>query len=99
MANGFITLIDEVDKKVEVGAEDALKWLRGAQGKVSQEAPAVLAGLGTLGGSIETALADAAAISANPMQLILNFGTDVKDFAAVWPAIKAFLLTLGVTVK
>ena len=43
-------ILVNIEKGIEVGAEDVLKWLTGAE-KVLHAAPAVIAALATLGGS------------------------------------------------
>lgn len=83
---------------IEADASKVLKWITGEASKVESAGPAVLAGLGTLAGAVEKALADTAGAAANPASLLLTLGTDVSDFKAVWPDIKAFLATLGIKV-
>ena len=75
-----------IEKGIEVAAEDALSFITGANAKVQTGGPGAIAGLGVLLGAVEKALADAAAVSANPASLTLTFGSDVKDIEAVWPA-------------
>jgi hypothetical protein len=82
----------EIGKGVEVGAEDLLKWVSGAQ----KAAPTVLAALGVLAAAVAKSLADAEATSANPSSLTITLATDVTDFKASWADAVKFLETLGV---
>jgi hypothetical protein len=83
-----------IEKGVEVGAEDVLKWLTGAE-KVIQAAPAVIAALATLAGAMEKPLAELAGAAANPLNIPLDIQT-AEDLKATWPQVKAFLGSLGV---
>lgn len=90
MANIFVN----IEKGIEIGATDALKWLAGAN-KGLQAAPAVVAALATLIGAIDKPLTDVAAVAVNPLNIPLDIQT-VADLKAVWPQVKSFLTTLGV---
>jgi hypothetical protein len=90
MANIFVN----IEKGVEIGAEDALRWLSGAN-KALQAAPAVVAALATLIGAVEKPLSELAGAAANPLNIPLDVET-VADLKAVWPQLEAFLKTLGV---
>ena len=90
MANILVS----IEKGIEIGAEDALKWLTGA-GKALSVAPTVVAALGTLFGQLEAPLSDAAAVAANPLNIALDVET-VTDLKSVWPDIKQFLTSIGV---
>jgi hypothetical protein len=90
MANIFVS----IEKGIEVGAADALKWLTGAT-KALTVAPTVVAALGILFGQLEKPIADAAAVAANPLNISLDIQT-VSDLKTVWPDIKQFLTTIGV---
>ena len=90
MANIFVN----IEKGIEIAAEDALKWLTGAS-KALSVAPTVVAALGTLFGQLETPLSDIAAAAVNPLNISLDVQT-VNDLKAVWPDIKQFLTTIGV---
>lgn len=87
-------ILVNIEKGIEIGAEDALKWLTGAN-KTLQAAPAVVAALATIIGAVEKPIADAAAVAANPLNIPLDVQT-VTDLRAVWPQVKQFLSTLGV---
>ena len=87
-------ILVNIEKGIEIGAEDALKWLTGAN-KALQAAPAVVAALATLVGALEKPLADLAGAAVNPLNIALDMQT-VNDLKAVWPQLKSFLETLGV---
>ena len=90
MANILVNL----EKGIEIGAEDALKWLSGAN-KTLKATPAVIAALATLIGAVEKPLAEVAGVAANPLNIPLDIQT-VNDLKAVWPEVKQFLTTFGV---
>ncbi|MGA7108494.1 MAG: hypothetical protein WBV28_13720 [Terracidiphilus sp.] len=90
MANVLVN----IEKGIEIGAEDALRWLSGAN-KALQAAPAVVAALATLIGAVEKPLSELAGAAANPLNIPLDVET-VADLKAVWPQLEAFLKTLGV---
>ncbi|HWE87225.1 MAG TPA: hypothetical protein VG267_19925 [Terracidiphilus sp.] len=83
-----------IEKGIEVGAEDALKWIAGA-GRAVKAAPAVIAALGTLVGALDKPLTELAAAAANPLNISLDIQT-ANDLKTVWPEVKQFLNTLGV---
>lgn len=83
-----------IEKGIEVGAEDTLKWLAGA-GRLIKAAPTVIAALGTLVGALDKPLTDLAAAAANPLNISLDIQT-AQDLKTVWPDVKQFLTTLGV---
>ena len=86
-------ILVNIEKGVEIGAEDALKWLTSAD-KALHAAPAVVAALATVG-AVEKPLAELAGAAANPLNIALDIQT-VTDLKAVWPDVKAFLVSLGV---
>jgi hypothetical protein len=90
MANIFVS----IEKGIEIGAQDALKWLTGAS-KALSIAPTVVAALGTLFGQLETPIADFTAAAVNPLNISLDVQT-VNDLKAVWPDIQQFLTSIGV---
>jgi hypothetical protein len=90
MANILVS----IEKGIEIGAEDALRWLTGAD-RALKAAPAVIAGLAILLAAVEKPLAEATAVSANPLNIPLDLQT-ARDIRAVWPDLKQFLTTLGV---
>jgi len=90
MANILVS----IEKGIEIGAADALRWLAGADRAV-KAAPGVIAALGTLIGALEKPITDVSAVAGNPLNIPLDIQT-VKDIQAVWPDVKQFLHTLGV---
>ncbi|MDR3455137.1 MAG: hypothetical protein P4L96_20420 [Rhodoferax sp.] len=87
-------ILVNIEKGIEIGAEDALKWLTGAN-KTLQAAPAVVAALATLVSAVEKPITEVAAVATNPLNLALDVQT-VTDLRAAWPQVKQFLSTLGV---
>jgi hypothetical protein len=87
-------ILVNIEKGIEIGAEDALKWLSGAN-KAMQATPAVVAALATLVGAVEKPLSELAGAAANPLNIPLDLQT-VTDLKAIWPQLQAFLGTLGV---
>jgi hypothetical protein len=90
MANILVS----IEKGIEIGAEDALKWLAGAD-RTLKAAPSVIAALATLIGAVDKPLLDASAVVANPLNIPLDIQT-VRDIKAVWPEVRQFLASLGV---
>jgi len=90
MANILVNL----EKGIEIAAEDALKWLKGADSTL-KVAPTVVAALGTLFGQLEKPLGEAAGAAANPLNIALDVET-ANDLKAVWPDLQQFLTTIGV---
>lgn len=90
MANILVNL----EKGIEIGAEDALKWLTGAN-KALHAAPAVVAALATLLGAVEKPLSELAGAASNPLNIVLDVQT-ATDLKAVWPEVKQFLASLGI---
>ena len=87
-------ILVNVEKGIEIGAADALKWLTGAN-KALKAAPQVVAALATLIGAVEKPLSELAGAAANPLNIPLDIQT-ATDLKAVWPDVLAFLTTLGV---
>lgn len=87
-------ILVNIEKGIEIGAEDVLKWLIGAE-KVLHAAPAVVAALATMVAAMEKPLAELAGAAANPLNIPLDIQT-AKDLKASWPQVKAFLSSLGV---
>lgn len=87
-------ILVNIEKGIEIGAEDVLKWLSGGE-KVLHAAPAVIAALATLAVVMEKPLAELAGAAANPINIPLDIET-AKDLKATWPAVKAFLTSLGI---
>ncbi|HET7104490.1 MAG TPA: hypothetical protein VFI20_10430 [Terracidiphilus sp.] len=87
-------ILVNIEKGIEIAAEDALKWLTGAH-KTLNAAPEVIAALATLLGAVEKPLAELAGAAANPLNIALDVQT-ATDLKAVWPQVKSFLKTLGI---
>ena len=87
-------ILVNIEKGIEIAAEDALKWLTNAN-KTLQAAPAVVAALATLLGAVEKPLSEVAGAVANPLNIALDVET-VTDLKAVWPQVLSFLATIGV---
>lgn len=90
MANILVNL----EKGIEIGAEDALKWLTGAN-QALHAAPAVVAALATLLGAVEKPLGELVGVASNPLNIVLDVQT-ATDLKAVWPEVKQFLASLGI---
>jgi hypothetical protein len=87
-------ILVDIEKGIEIGAKDALRWLIGANNAV-QAAPEVIAALATLIAAIEKPLQDISAAAPNPLNIALDIQT-VRDLRAAWPAVKRFVATFGV---
>ena len=87
-------ILVNIEKGIEIAAEDALKWLTGAN-KALRATPEVVAALATLIAALEKPLADVALASQAPVNIALDIRT-VQDLKATWPAVKQFLATFGV---
>ena len=87
-------LLVNIEKGVELGAEDALKWLTDADKKL-RAAPEVIAALATLVDTLDLPLADLAGAAANPLNIPLDIQTAMA-LKAAWPELKAFVAALGV---
>ncbi len=87
-------ILVNIEKGIEIGAEDALKWLTGAS-KVLHAAPEVIAALAILAGAMEKPMSDLAGAATNPLNIPLDIQT-VTDLRAAWPKVKAFLVSLGI---
>lgn len=87
-------ILVNIEKGIEIAAEDALKWLTGAD-KALKAAPQVVAALATLIGAVEKPIAELAGAAANPLNIALDIQT-AQDLKAVWPDVKTFLASLGV---
>src|SRR5580704_5250522 len=79
-------ILVNIEKGIEIGAEDILKWLTGAN-KALHAAPEVVAALATLIGAVEKPLADISSAATNPLNIALDIQT-VNDLKATWPAVK-----------
>ncbi len=87
-------ILVNIEKGIEIGAEDALKWLGKVHGVISAT-PEVVAALATLVSAAEKPLVELSGAVANPLNIPLDLQT-AMDLKAVWPDVKLFLGTLGV---
>lgn len=87
-------ILVNIEKGIEIGVADALKWLGKGQ-HIIAAAPGVVAALATLVTAVEKPLSELAGAAANPLNIPLDIQT-AEDLKAVWPDVKAFLGTLGV---
>lgn len=87
-------LLVSIEKGVEIGAEDALKWLKGVD-KVVHAAPKVIAALAVLACAMEKPLSELADAAVNPLNIPLDIET-AEDLKAAWPEVKLFLGSLGI---
>lgn len=90
MANVLVN----AEKKIEMAAEDALKWLAGADNKL-QAAPQAIAGLAVLLGHVQKCVIDVQADATNPLNITL-LPAQVADFKHVWPDVRNLAFTLGI---
>lgn len=90
----MVNICINIEKGIEVGAADLLRWLTGAD-KALDATPAVVAALATLAAAAEKPLSELAGAASNPLNIPLDMQTAL-DLKAVWPEVKAFLRTLGV---
>jgi hypothetical protein len=92
MANVLLNL----EKGIEVAAEDALKFLTGAEATATKLEPAVVSGLGVLLGAVSTGLSDvSSAASASGLNIALDIQT-ATALKAIWPAIETFATSIGI---
>ena len=87
-------ILVNIEKGIEIGAEDILGWLTGTQ-KELKAAPAVIAALATLASALEKPLSELATVAENPLNIVLDIQT-AQDLKSVWPDLKTFLESLGV---
>jgi len=87
-------ILVNIEKGIEIAAEDALKWLGTAHG-VLVAAPGVVAALATLASAIERPLVELSGVATNPLNIALDLQT-AHDLKAVWPDVKKFLESLGI---
>ena len=83
-----------LEKGIEIAAEDALKWLNRADSALNA-APQALAALATLIAAVEKPLADVPGAVHEPLNITLDTQM-VNDIKAALPDVKLFLGSLGV---
>ncbi len=88
------SILVSIEKGIQIGAEDALKWIAGTN-RAFKAAPSVIAALGTLIGELDKPISDLAAAASNPLNISIDIQT-AQDLKTVWPDVKQFLTTLGV---
>jgi hypothetical protein len=87
-----------VEKGVEVAADDVLKFLTKAEKVTTTAGPQVVAGLGTLLGAVGTAIASGeAAATAGGISIPLDAQT-VVAVKSVWADIEAFAKSIGIKI-
>jgi hypothetical protein len=87
-------ILVNIEKGIEVAAEDVLKWLVSA-GKALHAAPAAIAALAAMAAALEKPLAELEEVAVNPLNIPLDIQT-AQDLKAAWPEVKAFMKSLGV---
>ncbi len=87
-------IVVNLEKGIELAAEDALKWLNGANTALNA-APQALAALATLIAAVEKPLADVPGVVHEPLNITLD-AQMVNDIKAALPDVKLFLGSLGV---
>jgi hypothetical protein len=90
----MVNILVNIEKGVEIGAEDALKWLTGADRAV-HAAPSAIAALAILVDALDKPLLDCAGVAVNPLNIPLDIQT-ATDLVAAWPQVKTFIGSLGV---
>jgi len=88
------SILVNIEKGIELAAEDALKWFGGAR-TVLAAAPGVVAALATLATAVERPLIELSGVATNPLNIPLDIQT-ANDLKVVWPDVKKFLESLGV---
>jgi hypothetical protein len=87
-------ILVNIEKGIEVGAEDLLGFLNKAEQKI-QVAPGAVVALGVVLGGVQKVIADVEADAANPVNITL-LPAQVADLKAVWPEIISFASVLGI---
>ena len=87
-------ILVNIEKGVEIAAEDVLGFLGKAQAKLVTS-PSVVAALGVLLGAVQKVVADVSADAANPVNITL-LPAQLQDLKAVWPDVEAFATSLGI---
>jgi len=87
-------ILVNIEKGIEVAAEDVLKWLVSA-GKALHAAPAAITALAAMAAALEKPLAELEEVAVNPLNIPLDIQT-AQDLKAAWPEVKTFMKSLGV---
>lgn len=85
-----------IEKGIEVGAEDALRFVTGAENLTAKAGPGAVAALGVVLGAVAKAVADGGAVAETPLNITLDVQA-FKDVIAVWPAVVLFAKSLGIS--
>lgn len=93
MANVIVA----IGKDIEIAAEDVLHWAATANAIAQKATPGVLGALGVLATGIEKAAIDVAGDANNPLVGIITNPGQLADFIALWPEVKVFLASIGIT--
>ncbi len=95
MAIGTIVL--DIEKGVEVGAADVLKFLTGVQSELKL-APAVAAALGSVLGSVSAAVASTeTAVASGGVNIVLDQAA-LTSIKSVWPQVQAAFASVGIKI-
>jgi len=87
----------EIGDGIKAAAEDVVKWAVKEDSKIIKAAPGVLGALGVLAVGIEKAAADVSGDVANPLAVLLGGAAQLTDFTVLWPDVKAFFASIGIT--
>lgn len=85
-----------IEHGIEVAAEDALKFVTGAQQDIAKLGPGAVAALGVLLGAVAKVAADASTVATQPLNITIDIST-VNDLKQVWPAVESFAKAIGIT--
>lgn len=89
------TIVLDVEKGVEVGASDILKFITGANAELKL-APSALAALAIVLGGVSSAVTStSAAVAAGGTNIVLD-NAALASIKGVWPEIVAAFATVGV---
>lgn len=88
-------ILMDIERGIEVAAEDVLKFVSGAKAANSKVQPDVVAALGVLLGTIAKSIGDVNGVVANPLNFSLDAAT-IQDVKSVWPAIVQFAGSIGI---
>ncbi len=91
MANIFLNL----EKNIEVLAEDALAFISRAETVTLPKAPGAIAALGVVLGAVAASLKDIGGAAANPLNISLDTQA-VADLKTVWPDVVKLAESLGI---
>lgn len=90
-------ILMNIEKGIEIAAEDALHWLSGAA-KALVLAPKVIAAIGVLLGAVSKAIVDGEGAAASGGLNIVLDEQVLADIKAVWPDLVAAFAAAGVKI-